>query len=333
MYILKDAKAGNPGKILCTKAYIKLKITGEYTDIDGMPYLYTTKDLVGKTTLALSVGGDNYCYSNQKSYALVNKEYKNSGIKTVYKGGPIEPEIVKNKNISKDLKSYKLIVARKSITYKAVKKIGANVVLALNPVFFIQAEICEVDHCFNDGNAIGINISSIIVFYEKQMGVACANYMHLSDDYILSNTNMKIAFITRVVWKRNDDRSVLQRLFDNFEHDRRLMMIEDYKAQVLKYMISRCIIFVEVRIYSIVAAYLMMAPTLVVGYSIKARGNAADLLSEADEYVLLVQNFGNDGEEFCRIMKNGNNIKNYFNRFISDYIIGGKLIKKILESV
>ena len=149
-----DAKAGSPGKLQFVKAYMKLKIKGDYTAMDGLPYLSTIRELSDKSTLALSVGGDNYCYTNQKFYAFLNNAYQDNGIKTVLWGCSIESEIVKDDDVSRDLKSYKLIVARESITYNAVKEIGANVVLAPDPAFFMQAKKCELDHRFNDGNVI-----------------------------------------------------------------------------------------------------------------------------------------------------------------------------------
>lgn len=332
---LYDAKTDNPGKIQFAKAYMKLKILGDYTAMDGLPYLHTIKKLGEKATLALSVGGDNYCYSNQKFYAFLNKAYRNSGIKTVLWGCSIEPEIVMEKEVSKDLKSYRLIVARESITYKAVREIGANVVLAPDPAFFMRAEFCEVDHRFDDGNVVGINISPMIVSNEKQSGVAYANYKNLVD-YILHNTNMKIALIPHVVWQQNDDRRVLQRLYDDFEHDQRLIMVDDHKASELKYIISKCRMFVGARTHSTIAAYSMMVPTLAVGYSVKARGIAADLFGTSDKYVLPVQNLQNDRqltEAFCWIMDNENDIKNHLSKFIPEYIDEGKQIRKILESI
>ena len=332
---LYDAKTAHPGRIQFAKAYIKLKVTGNYTDIDGLPYLPAIRKLKGKVALALSVGGDNYCYTNQKFYAFLNKAYQNSGIKTVLWGCSIEPEIVMKKEVSKDLKSYKLIVARESITYKAIREIGANAVLAPDPAFFMPAQKCDLDTRFDNGNVIGINISPIILSNEKRRGAVYSNYKTLIE-YILRNTNMKIALIPHVVWQQNDDRSVLRRLYDDFGHDQRLIMVGDHKAPELKYIISKCRMFIGARTHSTIAAYSMMVPTLVVGYSVKARGIAADLFGTADKYVLPVQNLQNDGqllEAFSWIMENESDMRNHLIKFIPEYIDEGKQIKKILESI
>ena len=330
-----DAKAGSPGKLEFVKAYMKLKIMGDYTAMDGLPYLSTIRELSDKSTLALSVGGDNYCYTNQKFYAFLNKAYQDNGVKTVLWGCSIEPEIVKDADVSRDLKSYKLIVARESITYKAVKEIDANVVLAPDPAFFMQAKECELDQRFNNGNVIGINISPMILSNEKQSGAAYANYKNLVE-FILRNTNMNIALIPHVVWQQNDDRRVLKKLYDDFRHDQRLIMVEDHKAPELKYIISKCRMFVGARTHSTIAAYSTMVPTLVVGYSVKARGIATDLFGTDEKYVLPVQNLKNEGElteAFCWMSDNEDKIRNHLKRFIPNYLNDGKHIRSILESV
>ena len=330
-----DAKAGSPGKLQFARAYLKLKMMGDYTAMDGLPYLPTIRKLSEKATLALSIGGDNYCYTNQKFYAFLNKAYQDNGIKTVLWGCSIEPEIVKDNDVSRDLKSYKLIVARESITYNAVRGIGANVVLAPDPAFFMQPKKCELDHRFNAGNVIGVNISPMIVSNEKQSGAAYANYKKLVD-FILRNTNMKIALIPHVVWQDNDDRSVLQKLYDDFENDERLIMVGDYKAPELKYIISRCRMFVGARTHSTIAAYSTMVPTLVVGYSVKARGIATDIFGTDEKYVLPVQNLKNERqltEAFCWMLDNEDKIRKHLNRFIPNYVNDGKHVRNILESV
>lgn len=330
-----DAKTESSDRLQFVKAYIKLKIMGDYTVMDGLPYLSTIRELRDKSNLALSVGGDNYCYTNQKFYAFLNKAYQNNGIKTVLWGCSIEPEIVKDDDVSRDLKSYKLIVARESITYKAVRGIGANAVLAPDPAFFMQAKKCELDQRFNDENVIGINISPMIISNEKQSGTTYANYKNLID-FILHNTDMNIALIPHVVWQQNDDRNVLKRLYDDFEHNRRLIMVEDHKAPELKYIISKCRMFVGARTHSTIAAYSTMVPTLVVGYSVKARGIATDLFGTDEKYVLPVQNLKNERElieAFCWMMDNEDRIRNHLNRFIPNYVDDGKHIKSILENV
>ena len=71
-----EAKTSKVNMVQLAKAYVKLKLTGNYTDMDGVPYLNFIDNVRGKADLALSVGGDNYCYSNQSFYAFLNQAYQ-----------------------------------------------------------------------------------------------------------------------------------------------------------------------------------------------------------------------------------------------------------------
>ena len=62
----------------------------------------------------------------------------------------------------------------------------------------------------------------------------------------------------------------------------------------LKGIISKCRFFVGARTHSTIAAYSMGIPTLVVGYSVKARGIARDLFGGEEGYVLPVQKLTRD---------------------------------------
>ena len=113
-----DAKSNKYSKLQFIKSYITLKIKGDYTYMDVLPYLNTIKELSKQSSVALSVGGDNYCYSNQSFYGVLHKAYKNKGFKTVLWGCSVEPDVTKIEKVAKDLKLYNLIVSRESITYK-----------------------------------------------------------------------------------------------------------------------------------------------------------------------------------------------------------------------
>lgn len=109
-----------------------------------------------------------------------------------------------------DLKSYNLIVARESITYQSLKEIGANVILNPDPAFYMKSEKCILDKRFENGDVIGVNISPMIISNEKCNGSAYENYRKMIE-YILNHTSMYIALIPHVVWKQNDDRTILQK--------------------------------------------------------------------------------------------------------------------------
>lgn len=57
----------------------------------------------------------------------------------------------------------------------------------------------------------------------------------------------------------------------------------------LKGIIAQCRFFIGARTHATIAAYSSGIPTLVVGYSVKARGIAKDLFGKEDGYVIPVQ--------------------------------------------
>lgn len=330
-----DAKNGKISKARLIRAYMKLKLKNNYTDMDGLPYVDSIKKIKGKVDFALSAGGDNYCYENQAFYAFLNKEYQKKGIKTVLWGCSIEPEVIKKKKVLEDLKSYNLIVARESITYQSLKEIGANVILNPDPAFYMKSEKCILDKRFENGDVIGVNISPMIISNEKCNGSAYENYRKMIE-YILNHTSMYIALIPHVVWKQNDDRTILQKIYKEFNYNERIILVNDHTAPQLKYIISKCRIFVGARTHSTIAAYSTEVPTLVVGYSVKARGIAKDIFGTDQNYVLPVQELRN-GEEltnaFQWIQEREIHIRKHLKETIPNYVEQGRKIKTILEKI
>ena len=65
----------------------------------------------------------------------------------------------------------------------------------------MQDQKCELDERFKDSNVVGINISPMIISNETNVGVTYENYKKMIN-YILQNTDMKVALIPHVVWIR-----------------------------------------------------------------------------------------------------------------------------------
>ena len=74
-----------------------------------------------ENAIAVSIGGDNYCYSDSRWLHLSHKEAKKRNTKTVLWGCSLE-EYNMDEDMLNDLKSYDLIVARESITYRFFNK-------------------------------------------------------------------------------------------------------------------------------------------------------------------------------------------------------------------
>lgn len=268
-------------------AYIKMKLKKEYVYLDGLHYDSQIKSCKGKADIALSVGGDNYCYGGTDIYAYLNKAYHKQGIKTVLWGCSIEPDVVMQKNVSVDLSKYDHIVVRESITYEAVKKVNSNVSLFPDPAFFMSSVKPENPQIFEE-NVVGINISPVIIDNEKNSGIVLKNYVKLIE-YILNNTNYLVALIPHVILDSNNDNSAIKMIYNYFKDNCRVIVYPDMKATELKYVISKCRFFIGARTHSTIAAYSTCVPTVVVGYSVKAKGIAKDLFGTWENYVLPAQ--------------------------------------------
>ncbi len=302
-------------------AFLRMKVLKDYAALDVLQYTESINGLAHGTDVALSAGGDNYCYGGTKLYDYLNRAYHKAGIKTVLWGCSVEPAVTEKKEVQKDLERYNLIVARESITYSAIKKFHSNVVCAPDPAFLMEMESSSEALSMENGDYIGINISPMIVSNETAAGAARENYYELVK-YILENTEYNVALIPHVVWQQNDDRTELKVLFDRFKEKDRLLLISDHSAPEIKGIIAKCKAFVGARTHATIAAYSCCIPTLVVGYSVKARGIAKDLFGTDEDYVIPVQSLRNRFDltnAYKRIMSNEADIREHLESFIPNY--------------
>ena len=269
------------------KAYVNQKITGKYYQMDSLLYKRSI-DFLEHRDVAFFVGGDNYCYSNVKNYRYINNYMQKKVNKMVLWGASVEPSLLEDKEIAGDLSRFDQIFARESISYNALKKINKNTYLYPDPAFYLDIEKIELPKDFEIRNTIGINISPMIIEHESHTGQAFKNYEYLIQ-YLLNNTSYKIALIPHVVWESNDDRKPLQLLFNKYKDSKRVIFVDDHNCMQQKYIISQCRFFVGARTHSTIAAYSTCVPTLVVGYSVKARGIARDLFGDENNYIIPVQ--------------------------------------------
>lgn len=242
-----------------------------------------------KNSVALSIGGDNYCYGTAYNLHLagLNRNLQRRGIKTVLWGCSVNPETV-TASMRRDFARYDLIVARESFSYRILKDCNPNTIFACDPAFTLKIEKLPLPNTFTEGKTVGINISPMIQKNETVLGITLKNYIAMIE-YILNNTDYQIALIPHVVIANNDDRKPIQQLYELFKATGRICVINDCNCFQLKGFISRCALFIGARTHATIAAYSTCVPTLVVGYSTKAKGIATDLFGTEEHYVLPVQ--------------------------------------------
>lgn len=274
-----------------------------------------------KDTVLLSIGGDNYCYGDNEHIYLVNRHARKRGAKTVLWGCSVEPKDITPK-MEADLRRYDLIVARESITYEAMKKINPNVVLYPDPAFTLPVGEGTFPDVAERKSYIGINISPMIQDKEKVPGVTSRNYQCLIEN-ILQETDHNILLIPHVIWSHNDDRKPLTDLHNKYKETGRIYMVQDQNCTQLKDVISRCEVFVGARTHATIAAYSTCVPTLVVGYSVKARGIAKDLFGTDENYVLPVQELKEESDlwnSFQWVYQRRDDIRKHLQEMMPDYI-------------
>lgn len=242
-----------------------------------------------------SIGGDNYCYPGTDVLAAQNRLLKKRGVKTVLWGCSVEPELLQDPAIAKDLASFDLITARETISYNALKQINPHAVLVSDPAFTLKRVDLPLPDGWVENKMIGINASPLILENANDGNLVLDAYKNLIQT-ILDTTDCSVALIPHVVWQSNDDRIPLQMLYDAFNHTGRVILLDDYNCMELKGFIARCRMFIGARTHATIAAYSSCVPTLVLGYSVKSRGIARDLFGTEENYVLPVQQLRNADE-------------------------------------
>ena len=285
--------------------------------------------------ICLSVGGDNYCYEGVEILGAVNYCLRKKHCKTVLWGCSVEPELLHDPEVLKDISKFDLITARESISYQALKRINSNTQLIPDPAFALDRIDLPLPDGWKENDTIGINASPLIITSGNNGNIVMEAYRKLIRT-ILQYTDSNIALIPHVVWKQNDDREVLKQLFEEFKDTKRLVLLNDCNCMQLKGYIARCRMFVGARTHATIAAYSSCVPTLVLGYSVKSRGIATDLFGTDKNYVISVQSMKNSNtlsKGFLWLLENENNIKLHLQSMMPDYIkkvYGAELLIKAL---
>lgn len=289
---------------------------------------------VDDSDIYCSIGGDNYCYPGTEVFAAARNVIQRKGAKVVLWGCSVEPDLLNQPQIAKDLASYDLITARESLSYDALRKINPNTVLVADPAFTLEKRELPLPDGWQEGNTIGINASPLILRSARNGQVTYEAYRRLISE-ILESTDCTVALISHVVWKENNDRETLSQLYQEFQDSSRVILLDDYNCMELKGYIARCRMFIGARTHATIAAYSSCVPTLVLGYSVKSRGIAKDLFGTEEHYILPVQNLENADDlakAFCWMYNNENQVRTYLQEIMPGYIQSAYLaVKAIAE--
>lgn len=320
--IVKQARTDiRVGSMAHLKAMFRARVLG-YGDAYDELIFSDVVECARKADYFLSIGGDNYCYGKPAYIYLVNRMLDKLGVRRILWGASVEPTAIDDAMLA-DLRGYHKIWARESLTYEALLEKGLKQTFLLpDPAFVLGRKDLPLPDGFVEGNTVGVNVSPMIIGNEKNEGVALQNYVMLVKE-IIERTDMQIALIPHVVWSHNDDRIPLRTLYERFKDTGRVVMLDDHNAEELKGCIARCRFMVVARTHASIAAYSTNVPTLVVGYSVKARGIARDIFGDEEHYVLPVQSLTREDDlwnAFVWIMKHEKDIRAHYEGMMSDYI-------------
>ena len=304
-------------------------------------FSYSQKDIsenLDGDTLCLSIGGDNYCYGIPRWIYHTNTMAAGKGSKTVFWGCSVDPEAI-NAEMLDDLKKYSLIIARESITHQAfIDKGLSNTILLPDPAFALDAKPVGLPEGFAEGNTIGINVSPLIMKSETSGGIVFKSFTKLIQ-HILDTTDSRIALIPHVLWEHDNDMLPLSKLYEMFRNSGRVVFVGDtYNCMELKFLISRCKLFIGARTHATIAAYSTGVPTLVIGYSVKARGIAKDIFGSEGKYTLPVQKLQQEDQlikAYEALEEDADHIRGHLNEFMPGYIeraySAGAPVRKLLN--
>lgn len=251
----------------------------------------STLDAIDRQTIALSVGGDNYCYPAWHRWQCIHKEIKQRGAKDILWSCSINPECI-TQEMLETLSTHDLITARESITCEELKRRGLqNVVQCADVAFLLCPEKTVLPKQFLINQTVAINISPLVMRREKKEGIVKESVYRLMD-MILQKTGLQIALIPHVVMPMDNDYEVLREIYEYYAargySDRICLCSDRLSAAEYKYIISNCRFGVFARTHASIAAYSTGVPALVLGYSVKAKGIAKDM--EMSPYVLDISN-------------------------------------------
>lgn len=257
----------------------------------------TVIDLGKQSDVCLSIGGDTYCYGHQEHLQVINGRLARAKKPMILWGCSVEPDIICGETLE-DLRAYDLIVARESITEAAMKAAGLPVVRWCDPAFTMASEELPLPSAWREGKTVGLNVSPLILNKSKNREKTLKAFVSLVR-HILETTDFAVALIPHVFWSHDDDEDALRAIAAEFE-DPRVFVLQGKEKKLtapqIKGYISRLSALVTARTHASVAAYSTAVPTLVIGYSVKAKGIARDLFGDEAGHLIPVQELAGEGE-------------------------------------
>ena len=239
-------------------------------------------DVITKETVAIHVGGDNYCYKNWQRYALISDAAKACGGTSILWGYSVDYESIDAEKL-RAFKNHDLILARESITFNALQARGLkNVRQVCDIAFQLETKPAKF---YAERPYMVLNLSPLVCRQNAAVLPAVRVLLYK----ILQVTDLDIVLMPHVTMPVDNDLDVLRKLGD-ISSERIKPLLSNWSAAQYKDVISKANFCIAARTHACIAAYSSCVPCLAIGYSTKARGIAADL--DMSDYVV-------DCNDFC----------------------------------
>lgn len=285
------------------------------------------------------IGADNYdiTYNMQENLKRFNSLIRKStdAKMVLYDCSIAERDITET--LKEDLKNFDYITVRESITNSNIKEYVDNSKLFYfpDPAFVMESKEVKLPNVFENNNVIGVNLSNLITNkkYGSKIDIILDAYRKMID-YILEKTESNVVLIPHVM--KNADLSTLKVLYENYKENDRVYLIDNEKlnARELKYIISKCRLFIGARTHATIARYSSCVPTLVLGYSVKSKGIARDIFGTEEKYVLPIAELDSEDyllEGFKWLYDNEEQIRNGLCNVMPEYINKAKNVNMLLS--
>lgn len=318
----------------------ELKLEKKY---QGIPYDYHNFELLYQndvvkemeaSDICISVGGDNYCYQPCNWLYALDEKSNELGKKTVLWGSSLFEEL-DDLELINNLNNFDVLVIRESLTLNAIKGYvdPEKIIFAKDPAFSLKMKKVELNDWYKkNNNYVVLNVSPLTIKNKDNYDAIISLI-----NYILKNTKYSVCLLPHVTTEDCNDLDILQEIKNDFSNNKKVFLEEDkYDCQELKYIISKSKLVVTARTHASIAAYSTCVPTLVIGYSVKAKGIAKDLFGTYDNYVIDTTELNSEDliKKFKYIDKNKNKIKTALQNQMPSIIreassIFDKVIKKL----
>lgn len=336
LYTLLPSKSPSYSFRIINKFYSLNRKDGQSRKKFEYSYYYNDfLNLVGSDDVMFSTGGDLMCYENcMANYTVDFLSERNK--KTVLWGCSVgENNLTPEKIVS--LNNFSAVVARESLTYKLFKDLGLKkVFLYPDPAFVLKPESCDIPTYMQEDEIIGVNLSNFVGYDVSENSIIGKN-LRMLIAYILKQTSMKVVFFPHVLWNGQDDRIICNKLLEEFKNTNRIFVLDSevYSYCQIRYLISKCEMFIAARTHAAISAYSTFVPTFALGYSVKSIGIVKDLGLPQESVVdaINVTSPNELAEGFAKFLKSKETQRNTLLSNIPNYVSKIKDMKGILNII